>query len=164
MTEFLAGLSTIVSSPSAIFWCFLGVLLGTILGALPGLGAVTGIAMLLPLTFHLSSLNGLLLLMCVYMGVQFGGRISAILINIPGDATAVVSTFDGYPLARQGRAGFALTISAIASFIGGLIGIIGLVFLTSKLAQVSLLFGPMDYFALMLFTLIATCGVLEKNR
>jgi len=132
-------------------------------GALPGLGPVTGIALLLPLTFGMEPLSGLLLLVGIYQGCMFGGRISSILINVPGDPAAVVTTFDGYPLTQKGRAGFALTLSALASFFGSIVGFIGLAFLSVVFSKFAVKFGPPEYFALMLFALISTSGILEKR-
>jgi len=157
------GFKSILTSPSAILWCLLGITIGTLVGALPGVGPTTGIAILLPLTFGLNPLDALILMMSVYNGAMYGGRISSILINVPGDAAAVVSTFDGYPLAQQGKAGYALTLSAVASFIGGTLGFVGLAFLSPTIARGALVFGPPEYFTLMLFALIATSGLAEKR-
>lgn len=158
----ISGFAAIMQ-PAAIFWCFIGITLGTLAGALPGLGSVTAIAILLPITFGMDPVHALLLLTGIYQGAMYGGRISSILLNIPGDAPAVVSTFDGYPLTKQGKAGYALTLSALASFIGGIIGIIGLVFLTQPVTKLALMFGAPEYFALMLLALIATSGLTEKK-
>jgi putative tricarboxylic transport membrane protein len=163
LSELFTGFTTMLSSPEAMLWCLIGVTLGTIIGALPGLGPITGMALLLPLTFQMDQLSSLVLLMSIYLGTMYGGRISSILINVPGDGGAIVTTFDGYPLARQGRAGFALTLSAIASFVGGVVGFVGMVFLTTILARLALMFGPAEYFSLILFTLIAACGLTQKN-
>ncbi len=163
LTELFDGFGTLLTNPDAMLWCLIGVTLGTIIGALPGLGPITGMALLLPLTFQMDQLSALILLMSIYLGTMYGGRISAILINVPGDSGAIVTTFDGYPLARKGRAGYALTLSAIASFVGGVFGFIGMVFLTTVLAKLALVFGPEDYFSLILFTLIAACGLTQKN-
>lgn len=163
LTELFDGFATLLTSPEAMLWCLIGITLGTIIGALPGLGPITGMALLLPLTFQMDQLSALILLMSIYLGTMYGGRISSILINVPGDGGAIVTTFDGYPLARKGRAGYALTLSAIASFVGGLFGFIGMVFLTTVLARMALVFGPEDYFSLILFTLIAACGLTQKN-
>lgn len=146
-----------------MIWCVAGVTMGTLIGALPGLGPITGIALLLPLTFQMDQLSALILLMSIYLGTMYGGRISSILINVPGDGGAIVTTFDGHPLARKGKAGYALTLSAISSFIGGLVGFLGMVFLTSILAELALIFGPTEYFSLILFTLIAACGLTQKR-
>lgn len=160
--DLVNGFATIMQ-PEYILWCLLGVTLGTLAGALPGVGPVTGIAILLPITFGMDPLNALLLLMGIYQGAMYGGRISSILINVPGDAPAVVSTFDGYPMTQQGRAGFALTLSAVASFVGGIVGFLGLIFLMPTLVNVALMFSSPEYFALMVFALIATSGLMEKN-
>ena len=161
--ELFDGFINVLSNPTVMLWCLIGVTVGTIIGALPGLGPVTGIALLLPLTFKLDQLSALILLISIYLGTMYGGRISSILINVPGDGGAIVTTFDGYPLARQGRAGYALTLSAIASFIGGVIGFLGMIFLTTILARLALKIGPVDYAALILFTLIAACGLTQRK-
>ncbi|MFY0545906.1 tripartite tricarboxylate transporter permease [Brevibacillus sp. H7] len=163
LTELFAGFATVLTDPSALLWCLIGITIGTLVGALPGIGPVSGLSMLLPLTFQLDKLDALILLMSVFLGCKFGGRITSILMNVPGDADALVSTFDGYPLARQGRAGYALTLSAIAAFIGGTFGILGMVFFTNLLAKFALVFGPAEYFSLMVFAMIATCGLMQKN-
>lgn len=146
-------------TPEVLLWCVIGVLIGTLVGALPGLGPTAGIALLLPLSFTLDTLSALLLLMGIYQGAMYGGRISSILVNVPGEAMAVVTAFDGYPMTRQGRAGYALSLSAVASFLGGMIGFVGLVFLMPVMTDVALEFGPPEFFWLMLFALIATGGL-----
>ncbi|MDS9470923.1 tripartite tricarboxylate transporter permease [Sporosarcina pasteurii] len=160
--ELISGFATIMQ-PEHLFWCVVGITLGTLVGALPGVGPVTGIAILLPITFGMNPISALLLLMGIYQGSMYGGRISSVLLNVPGDSAAVVTTFDGYPLTQQGRAGYALTLSAVASFIGGVIGFIGLVFLAGPITGVALKFGAPEYFALMVFALIATSGLTEKK-
>ncbi len=146
-----------------LFICIIGVIMGTLVGALPGLGPASGMVLMLPLTFGMDAISALLLLTSIYQGAMFGGRISAILINVPGDPQAVVTAFDGYPLTKKGKAGFALTLSAIASFIGGIFGFIGLVFLMGPITSVALKFGAPEYFCLTLFALIVTSGVIEKK-
>lgn len=163
MTEVLNGLVSIMSFES-LLWVLLGVTIGTLVGALPGLGPTTGIAMLLPLTFGLSPLNGLLLLMGIYQGAMYGGRISSILLNVPGDAAAVVSTFEGYPLTKKGKAGYALTVSAVSSFIGSMFGFLGMVFFSTIIAKMAIKFGAPEYFALMVFALVATGGMVGKHK
>lgn len=160
--ELITGFSTILQ-PEFLFWCVVGITLGTLAGALPGVGSVTAIAILLPITYGMHPISALLLLMGIYQGAMYGGRISSILINVPGDSSAVVTTFDGYPLTKQGRSGYALTLSAFASFIGGLVGFIGLVFLTGPITKIALSFGAPEYFSLMVFALIATSGLAEKK-
>ncbi|OLO38052.1 hypothetical protein BTR23_12855 [Alkalihalophilus pseudofirmus] len=157
------GLASIVTSPSTLLWCLIGITIGTLVGALPGIGSITAMAILLPITFGLSPLNALVLLISIYLGGQYGGRISSILINVPGDAGALVTTFDGYPMAQQGKAGHALTLSAIGSFVGGLIGFLGLVFLIGVISNFAIAFGPAEYFTLLVFALIATSGVTESK-
>ncbi|GAK00079.1 LOW QUALITY PROTEIN: tricarboxylate transport membrane protein TctA [Geomicrobium sp. JCM 19055] len=158
--ELFGGFVTIFT-PELLMWCLIGVLLGTIAGALP-------VVQLRQWRFYYQHLvwiplSALLFLMGIYQGAMYGGRISSILLNVPGDAPAVVTTFDGYPMTQQGRAGYALTLSAFASFVGGTIGFIGLVFLTAPIAGLALVFGSPEYFALMVFALIATSG-LVGNR
>ena len=128
-------------TPYNLVVIFLGSMVGTIVGALPGLGPSAGLALMIPLTFTMDASAGLALLMGVYMGCMFGGRITSILINTPGDAPAIVTCLDGYPLMQQGRGGFALGISAISSFLGGFFGIVVLVFLAPTLASIALLAG-----------------------
>src|SRR5699024_8899065 len=123
------GMLSIITSPFTLMLCLLGVLIGTLVGALPGVGSVTAMAILLPITFSFSPFDALTLLISIYLGGQYGGRISSILINVPGDAGAVVTTFDGYPMSQQGETGKALMLSAVASFIGSYIGFFGIVFL-----------------------------------
>lgn len=149
----LSGFAT-AASPTNLLYVLIGVVLGTIIGALPGFGPATAIAMLLPLTFALEPETAIILLAGIYYGGMYGGRIPAILLNMPGDAPSVVTTFDGYPLARQGRAGPALTIAAFASFVGGFVGVLALAFLAPPLAQLALKFGPPE------ITLLTLLGIL----
>ncbi|HKI74933.1 MAG TPA: tripartite tricarboxylate transporter permease [Pseudomonadales bacterium] len=143
----------------------LGCLAGTILGLLPGLGPINGVAILLPLAFamQLPASSALILLASVYMGCEYGGRISAILLNVPGDASAIMTTVDGYPMARAGNAGVALSISAVASFTGSLVATLGIALFAPLLASWALSFGPAEYFALIAFA-IATLGGMLGNK
>src|SRR5688500_20367634 len=109
-------------APGHLLGCLIGVLVGTIIGVLPGLGPVTTIALLLPLTFSLTPTGAVIMLAGIYYGAQYGGSITAILVNVPGEASATVTCLDGYAMARQGRAGLALAVAAIGSFIGGTVG------------------------------------------
>lgn len=145
----------------AVFGCFIG----TIIGALPGLGPSNGVAILIPLTFSmgLDATSALVLMTAVYYGAMYGGRISSILLNIPGDEPALMTTLDGYPMAKAGRAGDALVISGVASFVGAFLATIGLMLLAPMLAQVAFLFGPAEYFALYLLA-FATLGGLASNN
>lgn len=152
-----------ILDPQVIFWCVLGVIIGTLVGALPGLGPTAGVALLLPLSFTIGELNALTLLMSIYQGSMYGGSLTSILINVPGDASSAVTTLDGYQLTKKGKPGIALALSAIGSFIGGMIGFIGLIFLTPYVAKWAYVFGSPEYFALMLFALIATSGLGDKK-
>jgi len=143
--------------------CLIGVIGGVIIGALPGLGPSTGVAVLLPLTFGRDPTTAIIMLAGIYYGAMFGGAISSILINTPGDSAAVMTCVDGYPLAQQGRAGAALGMSTLASFIGGTISIIIFTFLAPKLAEAVLWFGPPEYFALMVMGLSTVSGLTGKS-
>lgn len=140
-------------TPYNLLVILLGSMVGTVVGAPPGLGPSAGLALMIPLTFTMNPSAGLALLMGVYMGCMFGGRITAILINTPGDAPAIVTCMDGYPLMQQGRGGFALGISAISSFLGGFFGIAVLVFLAPTIADLVINFGAPEYFMLLLMGL-----------
>ncbi|PYG33059.1 tripartite tricarboxylate transporter permease [Pelagimonas varians] len=146
----------------AVFGCFIG----TIIGALPGLGPSNGVAILIPLTFSmgLDATSALVLMTAVYYGAMYGGRISSILLNIPGDEPALMTTLDGYPMAKQGRAGDALVISGVASFVGAFLSTIGLMLLAPLLAGVAFLFGPAEYFALYLLAFATLGGIGSNNQ
>ena len=146
-----------------ILWVFIGGSLGTVIGMLPGLGPATGVAILIPITFGMNPATALITMCAVYYGAMFGGSRASIMINVPGDASAIVSCFDGYPMTKNGRAGPALAISAIASFIGGMIGMLFLVFLTQPIASAALKFGPAEMFSLLLFALVATITLSEGS-
>jgi putative tricarboxylic transport membrane protein len=140
----------------------LGSFIGTVVGLLPGLGPINGVAILLPIAFALKLPAGtaLILLAAVYIGCEYGGRISSILLNIPGDAGALMTALDGYPMARQGLAGVALSISAWSSFVGSIIATIGLALFAPLLAQWALAFGPAEYFVLMVFAICCLAGMV----
>ncbi|HEY9054333.1 MAG TPA: tripartite tricarboxylate transporter permease [Rectinemataceae bacterium] len=146
-----------------VLWVFIGGSLGTIIGMLPGLGPATGVAILIPITFGMNPATALITMCAVYYGAMFGGSRASIMINVPGDASAIVSCFDGYPMTKNGRAGPALAISAIASFIGGMIGMFFLVFLTQPIANAALKFGPAEMFSLLAFALVATITLSEGS-
>ncbi|MGP4079955.1 tripartite tricarboxylate transporter permease [Pseudalkalibacillus sp. R45] len=141
--------------PINILWVIIGGILGTIVGMLPGLGPATAVAVLIPITFGMDPVSAIILMAAIYYGAMYGGSRSSILLNTPGDGSAIAATFDGYPMARKGQAGQALAISAVASFIGGLIAVVGFIFLAEPLADFALKFGPAEYFLLMLLTLSA---------
>lgn len=148
----LMGIAT-AAQPIHLLYCLLGSLIGTLIGVLPGIGPVGAIALLLPVTFHLPPLAAFIMFTGIMYGAQYGGSTTSILVNIPGEASSVMTCLDGYQMARQGRAGPALGMAAFASFIAGTIGLFGLVFLAPTLAEFGLRFGPPEYFALMAFGL-----------
>jgi putative tricarboxylic transport membrane protein len=157
--ELLDGLLIGVNSaitPVNLAWCFVGVLLGTLIGVLPGLGPVATIAMLLPATFGLPPVSALIMLAGIYYGAQYGGSTTAILINLPGESSSVVTALDGYQMARQGRAGTALATAAMGSFFAGTIATFLLALFAPPLAEVALKFGPAEYFSLMVLGLVAS--------
>src|SRR6266481_3260143 len=138
-----------------IAYCFVGVLLGTLIGVLPGIGPVTTVAMLLPISFTLPPESAMILLAGIYYGAQYGGSTTAILVNIPGEASSVVTTIDGHAMARQGRAGPALGIAALGSFFAGCAATLLIALAAPPLATIALQFGPAEYFSLMVCGLIA---------
>ncbi|MCR1828137.1 tripartite tricarboxylate transporter TctA [Pseudomonas indoloxydans] len=148
-------------SPYNLLTALCGTLIGTVVGLLPGLGPINGVALLIPIAFALGlpPETALILLAAVYLGCEYGGRISSILLNIPGEASAVMTTLDGYPLARQGKAGVALSISAWSSFVGGLIATCGVVIFAPLLAKWAVAFGPAEYFVLMVFAIVCLAGM-----
>jgi len=147
------GLSVALSAEN-LFYVFIGVLIGTTIGVLPGLGSAGTVALLLPVTYVLPPASALIMLAGIYYGSAYGGTITSVLLRLPGEAATVVTTFDGYQMAKQGRAGIALGISGIGSFIGGTVAVIGLTFLAPLFAAFALRFGPPEY------TLLATLGIL----
>ena len=167
--EILSNLAlgfSIALSPYTLMLAIVGCFLGTIIGALPGLGPSNGVAILIPITFTLGldATSALVLMTSVYYGAMYGGRISSILLNIPGDEPALMTTLDGYPMAKQGRAGDALVLSGVASFVGAFLATIGLLLLAPLLARVAYLFGPAEYFALYLLAFCTLGGVASKNQ
>jgi putative tricarboxylic transport membrane protein len=135
--------------PLNLFWCFVGVFLGTVIGVMPGLGPAATIAMLLPLTFNMPPTTAVIMLAGIYYGAKYGGSTTAILLNVPGESASVVTCLDGYQMARKGRGGAALGIAAISSFVAGTVGVIGLMLLAPPLAKFALSFSSPEYFALM---------------
>ncbi len=155
----------VAATPINLMMALAGAFVGTIVGLLPGVGPINGVAILMPIAFamKMSPISSLILLAAVYMGCEYGGRIASILINIPGDAGSVMTTIDGYPMARKGEAGVALSISAFASFCGSLLAAIGLVFLAPLLANWALAFGPAEYFVLMVFAIACLAGMVGDS-
>jgi putative tricarboxylic transport membrane protein len=141
-------------TPMNLFYCALGVLLGTLVGVLPGIGPLGGITLLLPTTFGMEPISAIIMLAGIYYGAMYGGSTTSILVNIPGEAASVVTCFDGYQMARQGRAGPALAIAAIGSYVAGTLSVLGLMFLAPVLAGIALQFGPPEQFSLMVLGLI----------
>jgi len=158
----LFGLS-IAMQPGNLLYVFLGVFAGTIIGMLPGLGPISALALMIPITFSMEPTSGLILMSGVYYGAIFGGSTSSILLNAPGVAGTVATAFDGFPLAKQGKAGKALALAAWSSFIGGTISVIGLVLFAPLLASVAVSFGPAEYFALMLLGLTAVVSLSDRS-
>jgi putative tricarboxylic transport membrane protein len=140
--------------PDNLFYCFFGVLLGTLIGVLPGIGPVATISILLPITFKITPIAAIIMLSGIYYGAQYGGSTTSILLNIPGEASAVITCLDGYQMARQGRAGPALGMSAIASFIAGTLSLLGLTFLATPFTDFAIRFGAPEYFSLMVLALV----------
>jgi TctA family transporter len=143
-------------SPQNLLYCFVGSLIGTLIGVLPGIGPVQTLAILLPTTFSLPPTAALIMLAGIYYGAQYGGSTTSILVNIPGEASSVVTCLDGYQMARRGRAGAALTVSALGSFFAGCFAIVLLAVLAVPLAEIAFKFGPAEYFSLMVFGLIGS--------
>src|SRR5690606_33515704 len=141
-------------SLEGLAFVFLGAVVGTLIGMIPGLGPITAIAVMIPITYGMNPAIALLLMAGVYYGAAYGGAASSILLNAPGESMSVPTTFDGYPLAKQGKAGKALAIAAISSFVGGTISVILLTLFAPVLAHVAISFGPTEYFALMLMGLM----------
>lgn len=151
----MIGLETALT-PYNLLYCLIGVFFGTAVGVLPGLGPVATIAMLLPITFGLPPESALIMLAGIYYGAQYGGSTTAILVNLPGESSSVVTALDGYQMARQGKAGRALATAAIGSFIAGTIATVVIIFFAPPLAAIALKFGPAEYFSLMVLGLIAS--------
>lgn len=163
--QFLMEGFAVALTPTNLMLALCGAFLGTLIGALPGLGPANGVAILIPLAFTLGlpPESAMILLTSVYAGAMYGGRISSILLNIPGDEPAMMTCLDGYPMAKKGKAAEALAVSAIASFIGGLIGTLGLILLAPVLARFALTFGPAEYFALFVLAFATLGGITGKN-
>ena len=162
----LAGGFAVALTPTTLMLAVAGCIIGTMVGALPGLGPSNGVAILIPLAFSfgLDATEALILMTSVYYGAMYGGRISSILLNIPGDEPAMMTTLDGYPMAKAGRASDALVLSGVASFVGAFLATIGLMLLAPLLARVAFLFGPAEYFALYLLAFSTLGGIASANQ
>jgi putative tricarboxylic transport membrane protein len=164
--ELIANLSLGVSTavtPVNLLYCLIGVFLGTLIGVLPGLGPTATIAMLLPITFVLPPISALIMLAGIYYGSQYGGSTTSILVNLPGEAASVVTTLDGYQMARRGRAGVALATAAIGSFFAGTVATLLLALFAPPLSELALQFGPADYFSLMVLGLVASVVLAQGS-
>lgn len=162
LSNLALGLETALT-PVNLLYCFFGVFLGTLIGVLPGIGALAAISMLFPITFHLEPTTALIMLAGIYYGTAYGGSTASILLNIPGGTSSAVTCLDGYPMAKQGRAGVALAMTAIGSFYGGVYGIIVLSLFAPAIASWALAFGSAEYFAMMVLGLIAASAISDGS-
>ena len=153
----------IALDPLNLLWCTIGVILGTFIGVLPGVGPTAGIAILLPITSMLPPLAGLIMLAGIFYGAMYGGSTTSILVNMPGEVSSVVTCLDGYPLARSGRAGHALAVAAISSFFAGTLGLFGLTFFAPFLANFAFSLGMPEYFLLMVLALTIMVNLAGKS-
>ncbi|MGQ7794549.1 tripartite tricarboxylate transporter permease [Faunimonas sp. B44] len=169
MADLMGDLSSLVANaglgletallPQNLLFCLTGVVLGTFIGVIPGVGALAAISMLFPLTFHLEPTSALIMLAGIWYGTAYGGSTAAILLNVPGTPSSAVSCLDGYPMSKQGRGGVALLMTALASFVGGSIGIVIMMLFSPVIVDYAMEFGAAEYFALMLLALIAASTV-----
>ena len=154
----------VILRPENVLFCFLGTLMGTLVGVLPGLGPVAALSILLPTTVHLDPVRAVITLAGIYYGAMYGGSTTSILLNIPGEAASVVTCLDGYQMAKKGRAGPALGISAFGSFIGGTIGIVLTILVAIPLIKIALKFGPPEYFSLMVIGMVLLTFLSGKSK
>jgi putative tricarboxylic transport membrane protein len=157
--EHLIGGFAVATTVQNLFYCVMGAVIGTLVGVLPGLGPIAGIALLIPVTFGLDATSAIIMLAGIYYGAMYGGSTTSILINVPGETASVMTCRDGYQMARKGRAGPALAMAALGSFVAGTLAIFGLVFLAPPLADVALAFGPPEFFSLMVFGFVVLSNV-----
>ncbi|UEM06999.1 tripartite tricarboxylate transporter permease (plasmid) [Skermanella rosea] len=153
----------VLADPMNIVYMFVGITLGVLIGVLPGLGGANGVAILLPLTFSMSPTSAIIMLSCIYWGALFGGAITSVLFNIPGEPWSVATTFDGHPMAQQGRAGEALTAAFTSSFFGAFLAVILITFLAPVIAGFALRFGPAEFFAVQLLTFCSFVGMGKES-
>ena len=149
----------VAMEPMTLAYCFFGVLLGTVVGVLPGIGALAAISLLLPITYHIAPTAAIIMLAGVYYGAQYGGSTAAILLNLPGTPSSAVTCLDGYPMAQKGRAGLALFITTIASLVGAMTGLVLLVLFSPAIATIGLKFGPAEFFSMMVLGLVAASSM-----
>ncbi len=166
MTEVLSSLAYgfhVALTPANLMWATVGSIIGTLIGVLPGIGPVSGIAILIPVIYGMNPASAMIMLTAMYYGTMYGGSTTSILVNVPGEASSVVTTLDGYQMARQGRAGPALAIAAISSFVAGTLSIVGLMLFAVPLTALALKFGPAEYFGLMLLGLSSVTSLAGKS-
>lgn len=163
ISDLAAGLVHAVS-PEILLYALIGCIVGTIVGILPGLGPAAAVGMLIPLTLHVPIDAAFVMLAAIFYGASYGGRITAILMKVAGEPSSAVTMLDGYPMATQGRAGVALSITAMSSFVGGMISLVGVVVAAPALAEAALRFGPPEYFALMILALSLISGLTTESR
>jgi putative tricarboxylic transport membrane protein len=155
------GFAVALTLPN-IGFMFIGIFLGVLIGVLPGLGGANGVAILLPLTFGMSPTSAIIMLSCIYWGALFGGAITSILFNIPGEPWSVATTFDGYPMAQKGKAAKALTAAFTSSFVGAFVAVLMVTFLAPVVAKFALNFGPPEFFAVQLLTFASFIGMSKE--
>jgi len=161
LSNLAQGFGVALTLPN-IGYMLIGITLGVLIGVLPGLGGANGIAILLPLTFSMNPTSAIIMLSCIYWGALFGGAITSILFNIPGEPWSVATTFDGYPMAQQGKAAQALTAAFTSSFVGALFAVLLITFLAPLLAKFALKFGPAEFFAVQLLTFCSFIGMSKE--
>src|SRR5918993_665964 len=159
----LLGGFAIILTPANLYLCFLGSLIGTLVGVLPGVGPLAALALLLPVTFVLAPVAGLVMLASIFYGAMYGGSITSVLLNIPGEAASVVTCLDGHQLARQGRAGAALGMAAMGSFIAGTLSVAAMTLFAPALAAIAIRFGPPENFGLMVLGLVCTLYMISGS-
>src|SRR5918992_3833349 len=162
----IGGLLTgfgVILTPENLYLCLLGSVIGTLVGVLPGVGPLAALALLLPVTFTLSPVGGMVMLASIFYGAMYGGSTTSILLNIPGEAASVVTCIDGHQMARQGRAGAALGIAAMGSFIAGTIGVVVMTFFAPLIAAIAIRFGPPENFGLMVLGLVCTLFMISGS-
>ena len=164
LNELMGGFAAAMTWQNLLF-AFLGCLLGTIIGVLPGIGPVAGVALLIPLTLNLDATGAIIMLCAIFYGTAYGGTITSVLLNTPGEAASAITTIDGYAMTKLGKAGAALTIAAVGSFVGGTVATLGLVMAAKPLGELGLLVGPPEFFALMVVaTVTAVVLRILANR
>ena len=162
MDNLIHGL-TIALQAQNLFYCFIGCLAGTLVGVLPGIGPTGAVAMLLPVTYHLNPISGIIMMCGIAYGAMYGGSTTSILVNVPGEASSVLTCLDGHAMAKKGRGGPALGIAALGSFIAGTVGVVGLMFLAPTLSRWALVFDSPDYFALMIMSLVVVTYLVRGS-